>query len=137
MTVAISIVSGDGLVVAADSRSSGQVDDGLMRVLSDYAHKVFQVGECAVATYGWAFVGNRNIAGHMYDVMTATDSEDSPEKVADRIGTHFKEFNFRFVAIPYDGAVEICGTPRIIDHCRCQQTTGARFGHGHCILAIS
>src|ERR1700674_4216165 len=89
MTLAVAVVTADGVVVAADSRTTfnGTTSDGqnMSRVLSDFTHKVFQVGNVAVASYGFAFVNGRNIAGHMGDfvrteipVVTTQDGAPHP-----------------------------------------------------------
>jgi len=45
MTVVIAIASADGLVLAGDSRTTHQmVAAAPMRVLSDFTHKIFQLG---------------------------------------------------------------------------------------------
>lgn len=92
MTVALAIVSTDGVVVAADSRTSQQLLKGSpVRVLSDYTHKVFKVGEHAIATYGWAFLEDRNIAGHMTQFAAETKDCESPADLAERLATFFGE----------------------------------------------
>lgn len=60
------------------------------RVLSDFTHKVFQVGEVAVATYGWAFLDGRNIAGHMAQFV-ASEEAGTPEETAERLRDYFKK----------------------------------------------
>lgn len=90
MTVALTIVSTDGVVVAADSRTSQQLmNNSPVRVLSDYTHKVFKVGEHAVATYGWAFLEDRNIAGHMTQFASETKDCEDPKDLADRLANFF------------------------------------------------
>jgi hypothetical protein len=59
MTLAICVVTSDGVVIAGDSRTTMAVPNTPMRVFSDYTHKVFRVGNVAVATYGWAFLITR------------------------------------------------------------------------------
>ena len=58
------MVCQDGVVVAADSRTT-LANHCMLRVGSDFTHKVFESGGVAVATYGEAFVSDRSIAGHM------------------------------------------------------------------------
>ena len=83
MTLAIGIVGGDGIAVAADSRTSVTLRDSpesrpRERVLSDYTHKVFKVGNVAVTTYGYAFLLGRNIAGHMSEFARTCAGTDEP-----------------------------------------------------------
>ncbi len=88
MTVAIGVVSGDGIVLAADSRTTRGGTP--VRVLSDYTHKVFRVGGCGIVTYGWAFLTNRNIAHHMAQFAVDLDGETpGPEKMAARLAEFF------------------------------------------------
>jgi hypothetical protein len=77
MTVALAAVTSDGIVVAADSRTTWG-PAGQYRVLSDFTHKVFKVGDYAVTTYGWAFLLGRNIAGHFSEFGNAVDATLSP-----------------------------------------------------------
>jgi hypothetical protein len=65
VTVGIGIVTGEGVVIAADSRTSHTPPGHIARVLSDYTHKVFQVESSALSTYGGAFVNGKNVAGHL------------------------------------------------------------------------
>lgn len=105
MTVALAIVSTDGVVVAADSRTSQQLmNNSPVRVLSDYTHKVFRVGNHAVATYGWAFLEDRNIAGHMIQFASETKDCEDPAELADRLATFFGERIDRHIADGRDEA---------------------------------
>jgi hypothetical protein len=64
MTLAVTVVCQDGVVVAADSRTT-LANHRMLRVGSDFTHKVFESGRVAVATYGEAFVSDRSIASLM------------------------------------------------------------------------
>jgi hypothetical protein len=91
MTLAISIVAGDGITVAADSRTSLQPTGAQFRVLSDFTHKVFRVKSVAVATYGYAFLSGRNIAGHMAEFGQRFAESDNPSalEVANSVAEFF------------------------------------------------
>ena len=91
MTLAIALVAGDGIAVAADSRTSRQFSATLSRVASDFTHKVFQVANVAVATYGYAFLKGRNIAGHMAQFATRYEGaeEASAQTVANELNEYF------------------------------------------------
>jgi hypothetical protein len=93
MTVAISIVTSDGIVVATDSRTTWGVGGGQSRVLSDFTHKVVKVNNFAIATYGWAFLLKRNIAGHLANFTRSTADGVTLQELADRLaeymGTRF------------------------------------------------
>lgn len=68
MTIAINIAVPEGLVFAADSRQIYTNRLGDVRVGSDNARKLFQLGpRHGAVTYGWAFLGNRNIQSHVND----------------------------------------------------------------------
>ena len=91
MTLAIAVVSADGIVLAADSRTTVQLGPAVpTRVLSDFTHKVFRIGDSAIGTYGWAFLQRRNIAGHMAE-FEASLEEDPPGgiELADRLAEFF------------------------------------------------
>src|SRR5262245_26833682 len=64
MTLAVTVVCQDGVVVAADSRTT-LANHRMLRVGSDYTHKVFESGRVAIATWGEAFVLGRSVASHM------------------------------------------------------------------------
>jgi hypothetical protein len=93
MTLAISIVGGDGIAVAADSRTSLQPTGTQFRVLSDFTHKVFRVANVAVATYGYAFLSGRNIGGHMSEFARrfSDDANPSAHEVASSLAEFFGE----------------------------------------------
>jgi hypothetical protein len=86
LTVAIAVTVADGIVLAADSRTTGEIG-GVHRVLSDATDKVFEVNGRAVATFGWAFLERRNIAAHMarYAVDTAQPGGTVKEVAEDLI----------------------------------------------------
>jgi len=107
MTLAVAVITADGIVLAADSRSTiglpvppapGIAPQPANRVLSDFTHKVFKVDEIAVATYGYAFISNRNIAGHMAEFRRTIPDESTPNMVAvllclffgDRLEKHYQ-----------------------------------------------
>lgn len=106
MTVAIAVVSADGVVVAADSRTTFQIGENApTRVLSDYSHKVFQAGGNAITTYGWAFLLDRNIAGHMAEFAQQDGVNDlSTDELANRLATFFGDRFNRHIAEGRDAA---------------------------------
>ena len=94
MTIVIGLATPDGLVLAADSRTSTWPDETpRMLVSSDNAEKVFVLGDrFAVATYGRAFIGERTIAGLMSEFMA--DLGRVPRTVGDlatALGRFFHE----------------------------------------------
>jgi hypothetical protein len=93
MTLAIGIVVGDGIAIAADSRTTLQGSEPQWRVLSDFTHKVFRVENVAIATYGYAFLSGRNIAGHMAEFSQRFPSGQdlSAESVAGNLHDFFGE----------------------------------------------
>jgi hypothetical protein len=72
VTVALTVVTSDGIVSAADSRTTWGGVIGQPRVLSDFTNKVFKVNDLVVTTYGWAMLQKRNIAAHMADFARET-----------------------------------------------------------------
>ena len=89
MTLAVTVVCQDGVVVAADSRTT-LANHRMLRVGSDFTHKVFESGGVAVATYGDAFVGGRSIASHLaeFAVVHSGDCEH-PGPTAQRLADFF------------------------------------------------
>lgn len=90
MTLLIAVGTGDGLILAGDSRTTLSTPDQRWRVLSDFTHKVFQVDRFAVATSGWAFLLGRNIAAHMSEFVREFNSEGkSPEDLSNELVDFF------------------------------------------------
>jgi hypothetical protein len=84
VTVGIGVVIGEGVVFATDSRSSFTPPGKIARVLSDNTHKVFQVANNALCTYGAAFVNGKNVAGHMAEFAADHQGQDvGPHKCAE------------------------------------------------------
>ena len=89
MTLAVTVVCQDGVVVAADSRTT-LGNHRMLRVGSDFTHKVFASGEVAVATYGEAFVDDRSIASHMAEFAVVEAGNCAhPGPVAERLAAFF------------------------------------------------
>jgi hypothetical protein len=93
MTLAVTVVCQDGVVVAADSRTT-LANHRMLRVGSDFTHKVFESGGVAVATYGEAFVADRSIASHMAEfsvVESGNCAHPGPtaRKLADFFGDRY------------------------------------------------
>ena len=90
ITLAIAVATADGIVVAADSRTTAAPPNQNPRVLSDFTHKVFGAGQCAIATYGYAFLLGRNVAGHMAGfVASLEDTALATKDMADRVSVFF------------------------------------------------
>jgi hypothetical protein len=89
MTLAVTVVCQDGLVVAADSRTT-LANHRMLRVGSDFTHKVFESGRVAVATYGEAFVADRSIASHMAEfAVVEAGNCDHPGPAAHKLAGFF------------------------------------------------
>ncbi len=89
MTLAVTVVCQDGVVVAADSRTT-LTNYRTSRVGSNFTHKVFGSGRVAVATWGEAFVLGRSVASHMAEFAAAEAGNcDHPEVAAERLAGHF------------------------------------------------
>jgi hypothetical protein len=96
MTLAVGVVSADGVVLAADSRLFLPVPRE-PRVVSDFNHKLFQVGNVAIATFGWGFLhhestkGTRNIAHHVIDFSREAKitPKTPPRQVAEKLSEFF------------------------------------------------
>jgi hypothetical protein len=89
MTLAVTVVCQDGVVVAADSRTT-LANHRMLRVGSDFTHKVFESGGVAVATYGEAFMADRSIASHMAEFAVVESGNcDHPGPTARRLAEFF------------------------------------------------
>ena len=89
MTLAVTVVCQDGVVVAADSRTT-LGNHRMLRVGSDFTHKVFDSGGVAVATYGEAFVDERSIASHMAEfAVVEAGNCDHPGPTARKLAAFF------------------------------------------------
>ncbi len=104
MTLAVTVVCQDGVVVAADSRTT-LANHRMLRVGSDFTHKVFESGGVAVATYGEAFVADRSIASHMaeFSVVEAGNC-DHPGPTARKLADFFGDRYDAHVADDAEGA---------------------------------
>jgi hypothetical protein len=102
MTIVVGIGSPDGLVLAADSRTT-HVEGDRHRISTDAAEKIFALndpdGEQAygVATYGDAFIGARTISGLIDEFVATVDDAacQDGETLANALGAFFHE---RYVA---------------------------------------
>src|SRR5438094_10580956 len=97
MTIVIGAASPDGIVLAADSRTT-YVDGDRHRIATDSAEKVFELFErFGVATYGWAFLGDQTIKGVMDEFVAAHPElgEQDLGACAEALGDFFSD---RFMA---------------------------------------
>lgn len=74
MTIIVAVATSEGLVLGGDSRTTYHLGEH-HRIASDYAQKLFTVGEMGVATFGYAFIGPDTIAGLM-DQFAAQVGDD-------------------------------------------------------------
>lgn len=92
MTIVVAVATPEGLVIGGDSRSTYDMGDH-HRIASDYAQKLFTVGEMGIATFGIAFIGDDTIAGIM-DQFAAQVGDDDGRNVHDfaiALGEFFSE----------------------------------------------
>lgn len=73
MTIVVGAASPDGIVLAADSRTT--LSDGVRhRISTDSAEKVFELNDSfGVATYGMAVIGKQTITGLMDQFVATTN----------------------------------------------------------------
>lgn len=92
MTIAISVLVPEGIVLAADSRSSYVNKRGNVRVASDYSKKVFQLTDTVGAvTWGWGYLLRRNISSHIAEFKPAIGTGDSINEITGKLGEFFEE----------------------------------------------
>jgi hypothetical protein len=93
MTVVVGMAAPDGIVLAAESRTTSMFDTGRHRILSDTAQKVFAICETiGVATYGDAFVGPRTIAGLMDEFVAQLPPPDEVPRECDAVADAMAQF---------------------------------------------
>jgi 20S proteasome alpha/beta subunit len=105
MTLAIGVIAGDGIALAADSRTTHRFagQDQPWRVMSDFTHKVFKVGDVGIATYGYAVLSGRNIASHMSEFEATHAGLATAKDVADALADFFnKRFVDHLAVVPGD-----------------------------------
>lgn len=92
MTIVVGVAAPDGLILAADSRTTF-VDGGRTRIMSDTAQKVFRVceGGFGVACYGAAHFQSKTVAGHMAEFEASLEKPpDHVEDLAEQLGNFFQ-----------------------------------------------
>jgi hypothetical protein len=93
VTIVVGVASPDGIVLAADSRTT--MSEGQRhRISTDAADKVFEIGNTfGVATYGFAGLGARTISGLMDEFMATADEEicADGERFTNGLGSFFHE----------------------------------------------
>lgn len=106
MTIAVGVACPEGLVLAADSRSSYGSPTGL-RIATDNAHKVFELDSerrLAAATFGWALLSGTTIAGHMQEFSATQPPGVNVDEAANALLQTFGQHITDHVAAGYDAA---------------------------------
>jgi len=82
MTLVVSATVPDGIVMAADSRTTMQDVSGQWRITTDYTQKLFQFGPCVIGTTGYNAFSGRNVASHIEQVLQIRKPATLLESVA-------------------------------------------------------
>jgi hypothetical protein len=93
MTIVVGVAAPDGIILAADSRSTNLTGPH-HRVASDNAIKLFDLSKCVgVATHGMAFIGDQTIAGLMDEFVAnrADETRSQVTELAEELGTFFHD----------------------------------------------
>lgn len=101
MTIVVGVAAPDGIVLAADSRSTWISEEGRHRITSDTSHKVFALcGRFGVAAYGLAFIGAKTIGGLMDEFVAQLEpgEADKARDVHDFAGLLGDFFDERLTA---------------------------------------
>lgn len=107
MTIAINVAVPEGLVFAADSRQTYTNARNDVRVSSDNAQKLFQLGpRHAAVTYGWAFLSNRNIHSHVNDFKATVPTDLKTEDLAVALAKYLTVQYHAHIDKEYDTAVD-------------------------------
>jgi hypothetical protein len=92
-TVVVAVGLSDGLVLAADSRLTITFPKGVTpeyKVASDYAPKLFNIGQVAIASFGEAFVSARSIGSYVSALEASL--KGSPPANVDDLAKQFVTF---------------------------------------------
>lgn len=107
MTIAVNVAVPEGLVFAADSRQTYANANNDIRVSSDNARKLFQLGpRHAAVTYGWAFLLNRNIHSHVQDFMGSIAPDLKTQDLAVALAKYLTEKYKEHIDKKIDEAVQ-------------------------------
>jgi len=107
MTIATNIAVPEGLVFAADSRQTFTNARSDVRVSTDNAQKLFQLGpRHAAVTYGWAFLCNRSIHSHINDFKTTISDQLTTAELANALGKYLTAQYKTHIEKEYDAPVD-------------------------------
>jgi hypothetical protein len=85
MTIALGVACPEGLVLAADSRSS-VLSQNKFRIATDYADKLFSLSDkFAAVTFGWANLEGKTIAGQIAEFVAQTKMPDNIDDTANEL----------------------------------------------------
>ena len=112
MSLCISVVTPEGIIVAGESRQTGVVG-GVNRIGSDSAVKVFELTDTVLAaTAGWAFLQPqgatlwRNISSLIEDFKPTIPTGSSVQAIAAQLWTHFDRLYQQHIARNPNEAVQ-------------------------------
>ena len=112
MSLCISVVTPEGVVMAGESRQTG-VSGGISRIGSDSAVKVFELTPTVLAaTAGWAFLQPhgatvwRNISSLIEDLKPTIQAGSSVQEIAAQLWTHFDALYQQHIAQNPNEAVQ-------------------------------
>jgi len=104
MSLCISVVTPEGIVVAGESRQA-DATGGIDRIGSDSAVKVFQLTDTVLAaTAGWAFIQPqgatiwRNISSLIEDFKLTIPDASTVQAIAERLWTYFNTLYQQHIA---------------------------------------
>lgn len=107
MTVALGVLVSDGLVLAADSRTTYGNPRGWPKVASDYTQKVFPITNyVAAATAGWAILNHRTINSLATDFARGRNPNDRIDAVLPDFLDYFEGQYNSHVAAGFDPPVD-------------------------------
>jgi hypothetical protein len=104
MTIAVGVACPEGLVLAADSRSS-LLSANKFRIATDHAQKVFEIGDAfAAVTFGWSTVLGKTIAGAIKEIDSQTQFPADIDSAARTLRDAMKERIDAHIALGLDEA---------------------------------
>jgi hypothetical protein len=88
MSLGIAVVVREGIILAADSRTTALDQANQLRIATDYTKKLFRCGKLGIITAGWNTFGERTI-GQILDDFCASHKTEDVRLVAEALADHF------------------------------------------------
>jgi hypothetical protein len=85
VTLVVAVTTGDGIVLAADSRVTFTDPEGTARVRTDSARKITRCERFGIGTSGWASLSGRSASSHLEEFAATSVDMATPELLCDAV----------------------------------------------------